>query len=71
MSSVEVIGWRHVPWGKRLHHFKRRKDMDMAVSACWIVSDYKKLKVDADKPKCGLCEIMIAYHNGIDLLSER
>lgn len=68
MTQVEVLGWRHLPWQKRLHYFKRRKGMVSAVSACWLVSPVKSLKVDDDKPKCGLCEIMLAYHSGEDWL---
>lgn len=71
MTQVIEIGWRHLPWAKRLHHFKRRKSMDQAVSACWTVSDYKRLKVNDDLPKCGLCEIMIAYHGGEDWYSPK
>ena len=70
MSKVEVIGWRHLPWQRRLHHFKHRKGMKTAVAACWLVSPVRSLKVDDDKPKCGLCEIMLSYHSGDDWYGE-
>lgn len=70
MTKIEVIGWRHLPQQRLSHHFKRRKDMDTAVAACWLVSPVNKLKVADNNPKCGLCEIMLAYHGGEDWYGE-
>ncbi len=62
MSSVSVhvktLGWRARRWDSMQHYWKCRRDLTVAVAACWLTASRSILEEHVELRKCPECEIL-------------